>query len=110
MVRVRLEDEGIVCLVPDEFTVIMNPLYSNAVGGVRLQVRASDIERAKEVLIHYGYIKRETEQKPMHESAWLKIGSTWPILKSFKAEVRISVIAATIFFAIIAFAYWILVP
>jgi hypothetical protein len=110
MVRVRLEDEGIVCLVPDEFTVIMNPLYSNAVGGVRLQVRESDIERAKEVLIHYGYIKRETEQEARRESAWLKIGSTWPILKSFKAEVRITVIVLTFVFAILAFAYWILVP
>jgi hypothetical protein len=110
MVRVRLEDEGIECLVPDEFTVIMNPLYSNAVGGVRLQVRESDIERAKEVLIHYGYIKTETEQETARESAWLKIGSTWPILKSFKAEVRISFIALTIVFAIIALAYWIIVP
>lgn len=109
MVRVRLEDEGIVCLVPDEFTVIMNPLYSNAVGGVRLQVRESDIERAKEVLIHYGYIKAETEQEPVRESAWLKIGSTWPILKSFKAEARVSVIVLTIVFAILVFAYWILV-
>ena len=109
MVRVRLEDEGIECLVPDEFTVIMNPLYSNAVGGVRLQVRESDIERAKEVLIHYGYIRNETDQKPTQESAWLKIGSTWPFLKSFKAEVRITVVVLTIVFVVLAFAYWILV-
>ena len=110
IVRMRLEAEGIECIVPEEFTVVFNPLYTNHAGAVRLQVRARDMERANEILIQFGYIKNESEHKPMRESAWLKIGSTWPVLKSFKAEVRVTIIISIILFAAPGLAYWMLRP
>ena len=48
--RARLESEGIGCFLADEHTVSANWFYSNAVGGVKLQVRASDSVEARRLL------------------------------------------------------------
>lgn len=48
--KTRLEAEGIWSFVADADTVMMNWLYSNAIGGVKLQVRAEDVDRAVEIL------------------------------------------------------------
>lgn len=48
--RVRLESEGIQCFIQDEHMVTMNWLYSNLVGGIKLQVTESDFDRAVEIL------------------------------------------------------------
>ena len=45
-----LESEGIECFVTNEHTVTMNWLYSNAIGGVGVQVKTGDVERANEIL------------------------------------------------------------
>jgi hypothetical protein len=45
-----LESEGIKALLPDEYTVGVQPFYIAALGGVRLMVRASDAGRAKELI------------------------------------------------------------
>lgn len=51
MVRGLLESEGIECLAPEEYLVGSTfGLYGLAVGGLRLQVRASDAERATSLL------------------------------------------------------------
>lgn len=46
----KLEAAGIWSFVADEGTVTMNWLYSNAIGGVKLKVRETDVEPALEVL------------------------------------------------------------
>lgn len=48
--RGRLGAEGIECFLKDELTVAANPFLSNAVGGVKLQVRGEDVERATAIL------------------------------------------------------------
>ena len=45
-----LESEEIECFVTNEHTITMNWLYSNAIGGVGVQVKAADVERANEIL------------------------------------------------------------
>ncbi len=45
-----LESEGIECFLTNEHTVTMNWLYSNAIGGVGVQVKVADVERANEIL------------------------------------------------------------
>ncbi|WP_291530303.1 DUF2007 domain-containing protein [Bacteroides sp. UBA939] len=57
VIRGRLESEGITCFVQDELTVQVSPFYSNAIGGVKLQVRENDLEQAVEILEEAGYIK-----------------------------------------------------
>jgi tetratricopeptide (TPR) repeat protein len=48
--RARLEAEGIWAFVADEGIVTMNWLYSNVVGGVKLQVKEQDVDRAVKIL------------------------------------------------------------
>ena len=41
---------GIGTFVPDQSTAVAQPLYGNAIGGIRVQVDEADLERAREVL------------------------------------------------------------
>lgn len=50
LARTKLESEGIVCMVSDEYLVRVNWLLSNAVGGVKLLVPPWDAERARAIL------------------------------------------------------------
>ena len=51
-----LESEGIVTMLKDELTVQVNSFYSNAVGGVKLQVKEHDYDEALMILQKGGYI------------------------------------------------------
>ena len=56
VLKVRLENDEIECRVLNELTVQVNPFYSNAFGGVKLQVKESDFQEATEILRVGGYI------------------------------------------------------
>lgn len=46
----RMKSSGIDCFLKDEFTVTVDPILSNAVGGIKLVVRKEDEEAANELL------------------------------------------------------------
>jgi len=46
----RLESEGIECLIPDEIMATQTWHLNRAIGGIRVQVRQADLERAKQIL------------------------------------------------------------
>lgn len=46
IVKAHLEGQGLVCFIFDEHLIDMNPLYSNAIGGVKIKVRRRDLEEA----------------------------------------------------------------
>lgn len=46
----RLRDSGIQCFLKDEYTVTIDPLLSNAIGGIKLVVRKEDASEALEML------------------------------------------------------------
>ncbi len=48
--RAKLDSEGIPAVLADEFTISMQWLYSNALGGVKVQVPPSCAQRALEIL------------------------------------------------------------
>lgn len=48
--RATLESEGIPAYVADAHTINMQWLYSNAMGGVRVQVHLKNLDAAKEIL------------------------------------------------------------
>ncbi|MDR0811001.1 MAG: DUF2007 domain-containing protein [Paludibacter sp.] len=62
IIRGRLEADGIECFVQDELTTQVSPFYSNAIGGVKLQVRESDAPQAIEFLKETGYLCEEDFQ------------------------------------------------
>jgi len=46
----RLKDEFINCFLQDEYTVTIDPLLSNAIGGIKLMVAEAQAARALEIL------------------------------------------------------------
>ncbi len=50
VVQSFLEGSGIKSFLPDEYTAQNNWLWTNAIGGIRIQVLDQDAERAVEVL------------------------------------------------------------
>ena len=50
MLSSRLESEGIVCFIFDENINNLNPLYSVTVGGVKLNIKSTDVAKALAIL------------------------------------------------------------
>ena len=50
MILARLDEEGITCYLKDEYTVTIDPILSNAVGGIKLMVHPGDFEEASQLL------------------------------------------------------------
>jgi DNA-directed RNA polymerase subunit RPC12/RpoP len=55
----RLDEEGITCYLKDEYTVTIDPILSNAIGGIKLMVLPDDFEAAKKLLSGYDKDYRE---------------------------------------------------
>lgn len=50
----RLDAEGIECFIPDEYMATQTWHLHAAIGGIRVQVRQANLERAKEILAQPG--------------------------------------------------------
>jgi hypothetical protein len=50
----RLDAEGIECFIPDQIMAAQTWHLNRAIGGIRVQVRQADLERAKQILEHPG--------------------------------------------------------
>ena len=46
----RLRDYGVQCYLKDEYTVTIDPLLSNAIGGIKLVVRKDEMDMALQVV------------------------------------------------------------
>lgn len=46
----RLKEEGMICWLKDENTVTIDPILTNAVGGIKLMVDRKDAKKAWEIL------------------------------------------------------------
>ena len=54
IIRTRLEANGISCFIADENTIGANPLYNQAVGGVKLKIFERDMDKCREILAAEG--------------------------------------------------------
>jgi len=101
IIRGRLESEGIECFAQDELTVQANPFYSNAIGGVKLQVREHDVRKAIEILEEGGYLKeadfRPTPLYTKLDNATFKL----PFMKGLLLEFRLLIIVAVLASAVL---------
>ncbi len=50
MVMGNLQGEDIACWLKDEYSVTIDPMLSNAIGGIKLMVPEAQVERAISVL------------------------------------------------------------
>ena len=89
----KLESEGIECFIKDEFTTQVNNFYSNAIGGVKLQIYQKDEALATQLLIEGGLIE---ESKPQDNSVLSKLNSSTarlPIIGSMIIEKRLLILS-----------------
>jgi len=56
----RFRDSGIDCFLKDEFTVTVDPILSNAVGGIKLIVKKEDEEEANKLLNEFDEAYRQS--------------------------------------------------
>lgn len=59
IVKGFLESNEIFCFLQDEHSIGINPLYANALGGIKLMVRVEDAQTAQDLLM-----ENSTAQKP----------------------------------------------
>ena len=67
LAKIKLESENIGCFLDNENIINMNWFYWNTVGGVKLQVKASDAQKALNIL-NTKVTLTETEQKAIHSN------------------------------------------
>jgi len=106
LAKSKLESEEIEVLVRDELNAQVCEAGANAVGGVKLCVRESDVVRAIHSLKNGGYIKDpdETESKLMNQLSQLT--TRVPVIGQFSPElVLIILIALIIILIFIPFAF-----
>lgn len=60
----RLSEEGIDCYLKDEYTVTIDPILSNAVGGIKLCVNDSQLETASVLIAAYEEENRQAQKCP----------------------------------------------
>ena len=100
----KLESEGIECFVKDELTVQVHNFYSNAIGGIRLQVREKDFAKAKEILIEYGFLEKEKIESTLWDKVEKSTGNI-PLINHLSPPVRFLFLTA-IFISIISFSFF----
>lgn len=61
IVQARLADSGVQCFLSDVNTIMINPLYTQALGGIKLHLFEKDIPLAASIL------EEEYEQIPLEE-------------------------------------------
>lgn len=96
IIRGRLESDGIECFVKDELTAQVNPFYSNAIGGIKLQVRESDLEMALAILKESGYFKEEEVPASRIYKKFEDYTSKIPLINKMILEFRLIIVAALI--------------
>jgi len=67
IVKARLLDSDIQCFLSDENTVTINPLYTQALGGVKLHLFEKDAEAARTLLeMEQEIPQQHTAEEPQH--------------------------------------------
>jgi hypothetical protein len=88
-IRAQMEAEGIETFTGDELTIQIDPLYSNALGGIKLMVHQQDVTRATEILAEAGYVKREEPTEKQFLPRLLRYIDELPLLSNLNSEHRV---------------------
>lgn len=108
LAKSKLESEEIEVIIRDELNAQVCEAGANAIGGVKLCVRESDVVRAIHSLEKGGYIKEpvEAESKLMNQLGQLTSGV--PLIGQFSPELVLMILIALIsilIFIPLAFIY-----
>ena len=89
-----LESEGIEVLIKDELTAQVNNFYSNAIGGVKIQVKESELEITRQILTESGYIKEQHVKSNKLTAGFDKLTSKLPLIGKLIIELRLLIVVA----------------
>jgi len=76
LLMTRLESEEIECWLQDENTVTINPIWTNAVGGIKLLVKKDDFARASGIFREIENNRREAIECPRCKGHNIELVST----------------------------------
>lgn len=101
LLKVKMEFEGIEVQILDGLTSEIAAFSSKATGGIRIQVRESQKEKALSFLLKEGYI-RQPRNKPHKFVEWMDaLAKRIPILKNKRIEVRFLVVTSVLLLMIV---------
>ncbi len=107
IVKSHLEEEGIEVFTKDELTVQANNLYSNAVGGVKLQVLEHDAEQAILLLKQWGYLREEEVTPPNSLVTTFDLATKeLPFLNKWPVELRFIAIIGVVLLIVALVYIW----
>lgn len=96
LLKSKLESEGIECFIIDENIVTLNVLFSNATGGIKLQINSEDLPKATVIV---NEIEMQKSNRDILECA--NCGSTeFYDFKSFGSVKGIISLVVTLFFVV----------
>lgn len=102
VLKTKLESQGVRVFLKDELTVQVHNFLSNAIGGVKLQIKESDLSKALPLLAEAGFLERNGTQKPSYFN-WIEIRtSNIPVIKNWPVELRALFMAGLIVTLVIA--------
>jgi predicted RNA-binding Zn-ribbon protein involved in translation (DUF1610 family) len=82
----KLQDAGVECYLKDEHTVTIDPILSNAIGGIKLVVKEQDAEEAKKILQQFDEEYLQSVKCPQCGAAAITLVSK-PGVKNFVTAV-----------------------
>jgi putative signal transducing protein len=109
IIKGRLESEGIECFVKDELTVQTNPVWSYAVGGVKLQVKEEDVEAATKILEAEGYLNNQNAEVNPYKKLE-SFADKLPFFKKVRFEVRLVAYIVMVITVVYLLIYFITLP
>ncbi|MFN8299232.1 MAG: DUF2007 domain-containing protein [Chitinophagales bacterium] len=93
-----LQSEGIEFVLQDELTVQVDPFYSNAVGGVKLNVPEEQAAHAHEVLKQAGFDEDVEERPTVLENLTERITGNLPLIKDLAWPFRFAGLVLVVLF------------
>jgi DNA-directed RNA polymerase subunit RPC12/RpoP len=60
----KLKDAGIHCYLKDEYTVTIDPILTNAIGGIKLCVDTEQLAECRELVFAFEHQNRQMQQCP----------------------------------------------
>jgi hypothetical protein len=90
-IKMQLEVEGYKVYLKDELTVQVDNFYSNAIGGVKIQVAKENAKEAHQFLFDLGYIKKQSD-RPSFLQKVNNFTEKIPGLKTLIPELRLMVV------------------
>ena len=110
LIKSYLEAEGIAFNMKDELAVQADNFLSNAIGGVKLQVKPEDVERVKQIVIEFGFTPEEDFTPSRFWTEFDALTVKFPLVGKLKIEVRLFVMAALALLILVTSGLFLLRP